>query len=77
MNIDRPAEITSLLDKVEDAYCNTLGSSGYDDGLPQEMAAEIVLKAVLVGLLEFGITSRSKIQKVVQFFQRNSEYFEG
>lgn len=74
MNTDRPAEITSLLDKVEDVYCNTLGSSGYDDGLPQEMATEIITRALLVELLKFEITGRSKIQKVLRYLPQNSEY---
>lgn len=75
MSSDRPAEITSLLEKVEDAYCNTLGS-GHDDGLSQEMAAEIILRAVLVQLLKFGLTSRSKLMQVERYLPRNLEYLE-
>ena len=70
MNTNRSAEITSLLTSVEAVYCGTLGDSGYDDGtdsgLPQEMATEIVVRAVLVELLKSGLTSRSKLQKAVR-----------
>lgn len=77
MNIDRPAEVDFLLEKIENAYCNTLGHSGYDDGLPERMASEIITRSALMALLEAGITDRQSMQKVLQFLPLHSEYLEG
>lgn len=76
MCFDRPAEIYSLLEKVENTYANTLGGSGYDDGLSIDMAAEIITRRVLTGLLEAGLTGCQEIQKVLQSLPLHPEYLE-
>jgi hypothetical protein len=77
---DRQAEITSLLDKVENAYCDTLGRDGFDDGsdysTPQTEAAAIILGVTLTELLKAGITSCRKMQKVLQYLLLHSEYHQ-
>jgi len=69
MNLDRPAEITSLLEKLENVYLDTLPAFEY--GNPN--VPEIMLRAVLQELLISGVSSSEKLEKVLQCLRPLSE----
>lgn len=64
MCTDRPAEITTLLKKVEEVYNDTLGDYEYGS----DNAPEIILKLILKELIITGLSSPEKIEKALQSF---------
>jgi hypothetical protein len=72
IHTDRPAEVTSLLERVSDAYYSTLDPHEGEHGL--SYANEIILRVVLEELLKAGMTTSRKMQKVLQFLPQHSEY---
>ena len=73
MSSDRPAEITSLLEKAEEVYYNSLdmGEYGSSD------CPEAMVRVVLETLLSSGLTDAEKIEKVVQSLRPLSKLLRG
>ncbi len=71
MSIDRPAEISSLIEKVEDVYYDSLGRGEYGSA----DAAENILKVVFQELLSIGVSNPETFDKVFQFYQPPPELY--